>query len=194
MSSSAKRRNRRTRARALTAIPVQASPNSTSNSEQGNSSSVSSNSAKYSTGQSLCVRFPISDFWQMDGVRKARPDHTAGLQKARTPSSDFKKRRAPCINAARPTAIVECCSGPKKSVVSTVAPEKGLRAARLTADSHRLGTVEGNRRAEANIRSLHSEGLSIHPSASLPCGPWTLWTAMNEHRLGPRFRRQLHER
>ena len=81
-----------------------------------------------------------------------------------------------------------------ESIVSTVATEKGLRALRLTADSHRLGTVQGNSEAETDIRSLHSDGFSIHLWASLPCGPWSLWTTMNEHRLGPRFNRKLHEK
>ena len=90
-------------------------------------------------------------------------------------------------------AIVECCCGPS-SIVSKVAEEKGLRAIRFTASSHKLGTVEGNRRAKADMRRLHSEGYAIHLWASLPCGPWTLWTSMNSHKLGPRFRRELHER
>ena len=57
---------------------------------------------------------------------------------------------------------------------SLVAMEKGLRVARLTAASHRLGTIYGNRKAEADIRSLHSEGFCIHLWASSPCDPWTL--------------------
>jgi len=122
--------------------------------------------------------------------RKARSDHVASLGK---PAPSSSRKGFSGAAQARPTAIVECCCGPE-SIISKVAGEQGMRALRLTASSHKLGIVDGNSRAEADIRQLHDEGFAIHLWASLPCGPWSLWTTMNLHRLGPEFRKRLHER
>ena len=80
-------------------------------------------------------------------------------------------------------ALVELCCGPARHL-SAAALNRGLRAHRVTQQSHNLLTAAGRRKVVSGVKDLLADGDKVNLWVSLPCRPWTLWNECNQRKYG----------
>ncbi|MHC4950810.1 MAG: reverse transcriptase domain-containing protein, partial [Planctomycetota bacterium] len=115
---------------------------------------------------------------------------SSGLAGSLPPPSLGAAGRSSSPSDLSKVAFIEFCCGPR-SYLCQDAEGRNLKYLRFTKESHDMTSKRGVEKAIHDIKALQSEGYTIKLWASVPCRPWTLYTDLNAHRLGPRFKKWL---